>query len=87
MGYSAQPKCPSLKEESDPSRRDPAGGEETQLDPGEPQSEQEITALVPGEPQKGLQSPLSLQPRKGREEIELGGICLCSTKQLISLGK
>ncbi|KAG5214569.1 hypothetical protein JEQ12_000145 [Ovis aries] len=51
MGYSAQPKCPSLKEESDPSSRDPAGGEETQLDPGEPQSEQEITTLVPGEPQ------------------------------------
>lgn len=68
MGYSAQPKCPSLKEESDPSSRDPAGGEEIQLDPGEPQSEQEITTLVPGEPQTEREetgSTLSIPKVKG----------------------
>lgn len=48
--YGAQRKCPSLRGESDPPRRAPAGREETQPDPGEPQSEQEITTLVPGEP-------------------------------------
>lgn len=66
MGYSAQPKCPSLKEESDPSMRDPAGGEETQLDPGEPQSEQEITTLVPGEPQTERETGSTLSIPKVR---------------------